>query len=812
MKKTAPPPRRASALAAPAETDPRIGAGVAAAIYFALALLYFLPAFLPGRHIFGTDYTVSSFFYLDFISQRIGAGHLPGWVPYVYGGVPLFSNPGSTYYPLRWLADAVGPTRLFFPILFWFQFGVAGWGMYLLGRELGCRRWVAFVIGLAFQWTGILTSWVYAGHDGRIIVASFIPLLFYFLHRGIRTARLAPFVGAAATVGMALLSFQIQNAYYLLLAALIWSVFLLIHLRVYREPSRLAKTVAMGIGAVAFGFAMAAVNFLPFQDYVGQSPRGMTGGRGYEFSTSFSMPVRAIAGIAVPEQVGANIQNERGEYVFPVYRGENAFRLHTEYLGALVVVLFALGCYYSRRNRYWWFFAGLGLFALTLSLGRNTPLYHLYYEVLPGLKRFRAPDLAYYVLGFSLICMAAITLERLAELRDARAARRVAEPERGESMLPILVGVVVGISILGAGVFGAASAGMAEGTSGLSPAQGWMRFAFFAAAIGGALWMWWTRKATSLVVMVLLSLITVADLWIMGKKFFQTMEAPEIAYAEDDVTAFLREQRGPFRFLPLEGQSAWPRFKNLPMWYGLQNAAGEHGNQLQRYNEVAGPGQSSMVDFHNFTSGDPRFLAAANIRYLVLSSELQVPWLREVFRGQQAIVYENTLALPRAYLAERAVPVADSGGIVAMQDSSWNPLTTAFVETARPLGLPEGPLQGNAQVTRYEPDQVTVRTTSNRAALLVLSDNWYKDWHATVDGKAVDILRTNHAFRGVVVPAGTHTVEFRFQPRELYTGLNIYLACLALLALYGIYLLIRSRRRPRDGDADGDAEPAPAAA
>ncbi len=806
--KPAPPPRRPSALAAPADTEPGIGAGVAAAIYFALALVYFLPAFLPGRHIFGTDYTVSSFFYLDFISQRTAAGQLPGWVPYVYGGVPLFSNPGSTYYPVRWLADAVGPTRLFFPILFWIQFGIAGWGMYLLGRELGCRRWVAFVIGLAFQWTGILTSWVYAGHDGRIIVASFIPLLFYCLHRGIRTGRLAPFVGAAATVGLALLSFQIQNAYYLLLAGLVWAVFLLVSDRVYRQPARLGKTAAMGIAAVAFGFAMAAVNFLPFQDYVGQSPRGMTGGRGYEFSTSFSMPARAIAGIAVPEQVGANISNERGEYVFPIYRGENAFRLHTEYLGALVLVLVALGWYYA-RNRYWWFFTGLGLFALTLSLGGNTPLYRLYYEVLPGLKRFRAPDLAYYVLGFSLICMAAITLERLAQLREARAARRVAtEAEPGENVLPMIVGGVVAVAILGAMLLGAPAAGMAEGTSGLTPAQGWMRFAFFAAAAGGALWLWWTRKVTTLVVTVLLSLITVADLWIIGKKFFQTMDAPEIAYAEDEVTAFLRQQRGPFRFFSVEGQSAWPRFKNGPMWYGLENAAGEHGNQLQRYNEFVGAGERTMADFHNL-AGDPRFMAAANVRYVVISAELQVPWLREVFRGQEALVYENTLALPRAYLAERAAPVAAGGALAAMQDSAWNPLTTAFVESERPLGLPETPLQGNAQVTRHQPDRVTIQTTASRPALLVLADNWYKDWHATVDGRHAEILRTNHTFRGVVVPQGTHTVEFHFHSRELYNGLHIYLVCLALLAAYGLFLLIRSRRR-RSGT--GEARPEPAAA
>jgi hypothetical protein len=774
--------------AADAELNP--GAGVAAAIYFALSLLYFLPTFLPGRHIFGTDYTTSSFFYLDYIAQRFSSGHLPGWVPYVYGGVPLFSNPGSTFYPVRWLAELVGPTRLFFPILFWIQFGIAGWGMYLLAREIGCRRWVAFLTGLAFQWTGILTSWVYAGHDGRIIVVSLAPLLFYFLHLGIRTARLAPFAGAAATLSFALLSFQIQNAYYLLLAAGIWAVFRIVAEGVHRAPRRLAKVTALGIGAVLFAFTTAAVDFLPFQDYVGQSPRGMTGGRGYEYSTSFSMPVRAIIGVAVPEQVGANIASQRGEYVFPIYRGENAFRLHTEYLGALVMVLVALGVYYSRRSRYWQFFAGLGFFALTLSLGGNTPLYRLYYAVLPGLKRFRAPDLAYYVLGMSLVIMAAITLERLAALREERAARRGATEGAGP-FLPIAGGVVA-FAVVGAMLFGSASAGMAEGTTGLTPAQGWMRFALFAAAVAAALWMWWERRISTRSATLILAVVTVADLWMIGKKFLETTPAPEVEYAQDEVTAFLKSQRGPFRFWAIEGQSAWPRYKNGPMWYGLENAAGEHGNQLQRYNEFAGPGERTYVDFHNFN--DPRFLAAANIRYIVISAELQAPILREVFRGQEAIVYENTMALPRAYFAERAVAVREGAAVAAMLDTTWNPAVTAFVESDRPLALATTPLQAAAEITRHEPDRVTIRTRASRDALMVLSDNWYKDWHAEVDGREVPVLRANHSFRGVVVPAGAHTVEFTFRPAELVTGLYIHIATMAMLALYGLYLLVRMRR------------------
>jgi hypothetical protein len=777
------------------EHEPALGALLAAGLYFALSFVYFLPAFLPGRHIFGTDYSNSSYFFYEFIAERTAAGHLPGWVPYVYGGVPLYANPGSTFYPVRWLAELVGPTTLFFPLLFLIQFGVAGWGMYLLARELGCRAWISFVAGLTFQWTGITTSWVYAGHDGRIIVVTLAPLLFYFLHRGVRTARLSPFVGAAGTLGFALLSFQIQNAYYLLLSALIWAIFCIFEFSVHRRPRALARTILLGFGAVAFGFLLASVNFLPFQRYVSESPRGMTGGRGYAFSTSYSMPPRAIAGLAVPEQVGATIQNERGEYVFPIYRGDNPFRLHTEYVGALVLVLLALGGYYARRNRYWLFFAGLSVFALSLALGGNTPLYRLYYEVLPGLQRFRAPDLAFYVVAVSLICMAAITLERLAVVRSG-GVRGISDPPEGRDpkrVVAWLAGGVAAAAVVGALVFGGSSAAMAEGTTGLTPAQGWMRFAFFAAVVAAALWAWVDHRLTPLGILVALSVLTTADLWTIGKRFFQVTDAPQVAYAQDEVTAFLSRQGNHFRFWAVPGQTAWPGAINLPMLYRLENAGGEHGNQLQRYNEFVGTSEAAMADFHNF--GDPRFLSAANVRYLVISAELQIPWLREAFRGSRALVYENVLSLPRVYLAPEVHHIADPNlTLAAMQDTTWDPNLTAFVEAPEDPVTASGPLEGDASITLYTPDRVVVEATASRPTLLVLSDNFHEDWHAEIDGVEVPIYRTNHTFRGVPVPAGEHTVEFTFRPQRLYTGFYFHLFGMGALAVYGLALLASRRR------------------
>src|SRR4051794_6441582 len=366
----APAQRRGSPLAPPPEREPGIGAGAAAAVFFALAVLYFLPAFMPGKQIFGSDFINAGYFFQDYLSKRFAAGELPKWVPYIYGGVPLFSNAGSTYYPVRFVADWLLPVKDILPAIFVFQFFVAGWGMYLLARELGCRAWIAFVGGLGFQWTGLRASWVFGGHVGRVIVGSFIPLFFFGLHRGIRTGRLAPFVVAAASLGFALLSFQIQVAWYMLVGGLVWAIFSMVHLGTFRDRPLAVKVIALGVGAVAFGFAMAAVNFIPFNGYVPYSPRAGAEGRGYDYSVSYSMPVQNVLGMAVPEQIGSSVFDPMtGTPAFAPYHGPNGFKLHAEYVGATVLVLLALGVYYARRNRYWLFFGGAGFFFLTMALG-----------------------------------------------------------------------------------------------------------------------------------------------------------------------------------------------------------------------------------------------------------------------------------------------------------------------------------------------------------------------------------------------------------------------------------------------------------
>jgi hypothetical protein len=789
---------------------------VAAAVYFSLSLLFFLPAFLPGRHIYGTDYLGGGYFFYHFISERLAAGDLPKWIPYIFGGLPLFSNPGSTYQPVHFLSDLLVPMPRVLPAVFVVHFAIAGFGSYLLARELDCRRWIAFVAGLSFQFTGILMSWVYAGHDGRIIVASVGPLLFFFLHRGIRRVEAVWFAGVAGTLALALLSFQIQNSYYLLLAAAIWAVFCLIHLGVYRRGVVLGKVVGMGLGAVAFAFVLSAVNFLPFVSYIPESPRGMEGGRGYEYSTSFSMPVPELLSLAVPEQAGASVSDPvTGAPLFPSYVGQNPFKLHTEYVGALVVVLLVLGFYYARRDRYWLFFLGLGLFMTSIALGGNTPLYRLYYEVLPGTKQFRAPSLSFFVVTIALSMMAAITMERLArmkeETRDVRAGANAASIL---AISPWFAVGVAGVAMLGMLMTGGDAAMPGEP----GRAAGWGRLLLFAGAIAIALWLWTREKMGTLALCVVLSVITIADLWSVGRKFFHTVDPPGVTFAADDVMLFLQRQPQPVRMwtfpAPQHYRGAGSYGGNYPMLFGIEQVGGEHPNQLHRWNEYVGAGTQTYIDWHNLItdasvvdmpegyqaisfSSQPGMLEAAAVQYIVSMAPLAHPDLRVVHSGS-ALVYENTAALPRAYLVEEVRTAPGDDMLRAMTAAEWDPRRVAYVTAAAGLDLPSGPLQGTASVIEHTPDRVVIRTESDRAALLVLADNYYDGWTATVAGVSTPITRVNHTFRGVPVGPGEQEIIFEFRPTSFFTGLYITAAAFVLLLGYLLFVAVRLRRPRSD--------------
>lgn len=147
---------------------------------------------------------------------------------------------------------------------------------------------------------------------------------------------------------------------------------------------------------------------------------------------------------------------------------------------------------------------------------------------------------------------------------------------------------------------------------------------------------------------------------------------------------------------------------------------------------------------------------------------------KRVYDGE-AQVYENRRAFPRAFLVSSVRRVSGpNGAIRAMKGNGFNPAKIAVVEgLARDVGLELGNGTGSVRMARYSSQFVAVQVVAKRPSLLVLTDAYYPGWIAKVDGTEERVYPTDLAFRGVAVPAGSHTVTFEYRPRAFYAGLAL---------------------------------------
>jgi hypothetical protein len=159
-------------------------------------------------------------------------------------------------------------------------------------------------------------------------------------------------------------------------------------------------------------------------------------------------------------------------------------------------------------------------------------------------------------------------------------------------------------------------------------------------------------------------------------------------------------------------------------------------------------------------------------------------------------IFDEADAFPPAFVATCWMHAADDGALAQMQTMTPAALrSTAIVAADAPAErLPPSPASCGAgpaaTLTRYDPQDVAmVVPASSRGGLVVLTDQWYPGWTATVDGRDAPILRVDTALRAVAVGPGSHTIEYRYAPRWPVHGLGVTALTAALVGV------VRTRRR-----------------
>jgi Bacterial membrane protein YfhO len=140
-------------------------------------------------------------------------------------------------------------------------------------------------------------------------------------------------------------------------------------------------------------------------------------------------------------------------------------------------------------------------------------------------------------------------------------------------------------------------------------------------------------------------------------------------------------------------------------------------------------------------------------------------------------VYENVRARPAAWLVSEAVSVSPRQALLAIRTSAlgdgrrFDPARMALVQRETSLDSPG--IVGKVSVVRSEDTSWEIRTASDRTALLVIGQNYYPGWRATVDGDLAEILRVNYTQQGVLLRAGYHKVRLDFMPASFVYGVAI---------------------------------------
>ncbi|MBS7804654.1 hypothetical protein KIH24_08715 [Rhizobiales bacterium TNE-4] len=423
------------------------------------------------------------------------------------------------------------------------------------------------------------------------------------------------------------------------------------------------------------------------------------------------------------------------------------------------------------------FVLGLGFFFL-YALGHYTPVFETLFHYLPGVSGFRRPADATFMIGAMAAMVAAFSVDQLLRAPSMRIEGR---------MLATILVIVAALLV--------ACTGLAIHFNRLGDAA--------EPIITSALWIvaglvvlgtaYRFRNMTA-VATGLVAAFFVADLYANNGPNESTAE-PQLAYeilnpnCKNPTVGFLKRKvreasmgaykpRVEFAGLGFN----WP---NVGLVQGFENVFGYNPLRLADFNAATGaPDTISAPEERQFTPLFPsyrsNFANLIGLRYIVskvqinqIDKNLKPGDLNLIGVTDEAFIYENPRALPRAMFVDRAV-IGDFEAMTKTGEwpEGFNPEREFVIDVNDTDGIEEFirkegvPAKAAVMIRAYENTRVEIEVEADGDGFVLLNDAWHPWWRASIDGVEVPILRANVMFRAVPVTAGKHTIHFEFRPIE----------------------------------------------
>ena len=803
-------------------------------LFFVLSALYFAPQ-LSGEKLVQHDVQQYEGMCKDILQNRELTGEDAQWTGRMFGGMPAFLI--NVKYPGQAVKGTIGKITniVDIPISLLFLSMTAMWVALLI---MGVNPWVSLVAAIAYGFSTYSILIIGAGHITKVWAMVYAPLM---VAGAWQTLKGNMWTGAAFTALFTSLEIGANHPqityYFLLVMAAMWlseGVCSVMDKKFKEFAKRTAILVAAGI--VAVGSNLSPLWYT--MQHTKETTRGGSelveadansgkDGLDLEYATAWSYGKAESFNMFVPDFMGGastdtfakdgEVAKSLQQYgiedfaqYLPRYRGDQPFTAGPTYLGAAAIFL-AIFALIILPHRVKWWIVGASLLALLMSWGNNFMWFtELLFNILPGYNKFRTLSMSLVVVQWSIPLLAALGLAYMFKNHhETLRLRRAVAVATGVSCAVLLVMIIGGKAL---GDYGMQQSGeMLRGQfyqmlqqsggeeyirQGLHEQMAWetasamalervdvmradaWRSLLFVLLAAGAVWAYIERKfilrpailCATLAVVVATDLINVDFRYLNYDNFVDSRTA-KITPTQAD--KYILEDKDPaYRVLNLTVSP----FNDATTSYFHRSVGGYHGAKLARYQD--------LIDVH-LSKLNENVLDMLNVRYVI--------------NGKSADdVITRPSANGAAWFAQNIVRADSPQQEIALLDQIDIKQEAVVSEEFLPKNFNLG--SGSITLKEYRPNYLRYEYDATSDAFAIFSEIYTASgWRAYIDQQEVEPLRANYVLRALEVPAGHHTVEWRYRAPKwvLIDGITLGFSAIVLIAiiLTLIIPIINARRQ-----------------
>ena len=794
---------------------------IAVLVFTVISFAYFYPV-IEGRKINAHDTKVYEGSSKEISDYRDQYGREPLWTNSMFGGMPAFMI--SVRYPGNLFKHLDDLLKLFkTPVAALF---LSMLGFYIMLLFFRVNPWLAIAGAIGYGFSSYLFVSLSAGHNTKAYAMAYMAPVIGSVVYTFRKNAMTGGALFALFLALQIMANHFQITYYTGLIIIVFGIFELV--TAIKEKALPAFLKAAGILFAAALIAIA-VNFASLYstwEYSKESTRGKSdlsqsdggneSGLDKQYITQWSYGIDESLTFLIPnfrggstspfpgdsETVRALRKNNMGQAQgqLSMYWGNQPGTSGPVYFGAVILFLFVLGLLIIKGREKWWILSAV-LLSILLSWGKNLmPLTSLFIDYFPGYDKFRAVSMTLVMAGVL------VPLLGILSLRDIAGGALTRE----KALKSVLTAAMVtgGVALLFFLVPGLAGSFLRPDERALPDSVTWIRDAMvddrkmmlradairsaLLIAIGASLiWFFVKEKIKARYALLGLGALFLidqvpVDARYLGASNFETRRSAENSFAPTQADKEILQDQTEFRVLNLTVSV----FNDASTSYHHKSVGGYSGVKMKRYQELI---EASMTD---------------DINTLITSLRTATSWedTEGVMKGLNALNMLNTkyiiidpgsAPLTNSYAAGNAWLV-DRVSLVENADAELQAIKTTDIKEEAVVDrrfadmLPITETQGSAgdtiYLTSYEPNMLSYSSELATARIAVFSEIYYEHgWKAYIDDMPAEHFRTNFVLRGMILPAGKHTVTYRFEPQSYIIGNKVSLAgsviLMALLAL-----------------------------